>query len=204
MPYDRYGRWYPGYEGPVQYGEPEGWGLGPADEEDGQEALNYRLAGPYGIAREPRPYQRGEGAGRGRRQLRPRVAPVSHPYHYPYYGYGYTGYGQFGGGYGGEAEFVVSSGQGPYTGVGPRTYVRSDDRIQEDVNEALTQDPWLDPTDIDVSVHNGVVTLQGTVQSRDARRRASEDAWHVRGVRDVRNVLRIRVGGMTVGEATAT
>ncbi|MGQ9674983.1 MAG: BON domain-containing protein [Chloroflexota bacterium] len=202
MPYDRYGRWYPGYEGAIEYGQPEVWGQGPADEEDGEHEPRYRTFGPYGPPVAPRPYQRGELLGRpprpvppGRLPGPPGGAPALHSYHYPYYGYGYSGYGQFGGGYGAQAQYVLSTGSGPYVGVAPRGYVRSDERIREDVNEALTQDPWLDPTEVEVEVENGVVTLTGAVDSRGARRRAAEDAWHVRGVRDVRNALRVRATG---------
>lgn len=197
MPYDLYGRWYPGYEGAVSFGEQEMWGLGPANEEDGEVRHTYRVGSPYGPPRWARRRYRGEYPGfeaRPRAPL-PGAVPPAGPYHYPYYGYGYTGYGQFGGGYGAQAEHIIYSNGGPYAGVGPRGYLRSDERIEDDVNETLTQDPWLDATDIEVTVENGVVTLSGTVDSVGARRRAAEDARHVIGVRDVRNVLGVRVEG---------
>lgn len=195
MPYDRYGRWWPEHQGARLFGQPDIWGAGPANEEDEFYDITHRALHVYGIPVAPRPYQRGEGAGPVAWPGRARGVPPAHQYHYPYYGYGYTGYGQFGGGYGGRAEHVLYSPRGPYAGVGPRGYVKSDERIREDINEALTEDPWLDPTDVEVTVEDGVVTLSGTVDSWRARRRAAEDAWHVPGVRDVRNVLTVRAKG---------
>jgi len=81
---------------------------------------------------------------------------------------------------------------GPYVGRGPLGYVRSEQRIEEDVNEALTRDPDLDPTDIEVRVQGDEVTLEGTVDSRTDRRHAEELAAAVWGVWDVHNRLRIR------------
>jgi hypothetical protein len=113
-------------------------------------------------------------------------------YHYPYYGYGYTGYGQFGGGYGSETRHLVyETSDGPYAGIAPRGYTKSDERIREEINDAMTQDSWLDPTDVKVGVERGEVTLTGTVDSRFARRRAGEDAWAIPGVLHVHNNIRI-------------
>ena len=79
---------------------------------------------------------------------------------------------------------------GPYSGVGPRGYRRSDERILEDVNERLTWDPEVDATDVEVSVDEGVVTLNGRVESRFAKRRAADIAESCAGVVDVRNKLK--------------
>ena len=55
-----------------------------------------------------------------------------------------------------------------YRGLGPKGYRRSDERIHEDVCEALTEDADLDPSSVEVSVDAGEVTLSGTVSSRQA------------------------------------
>lgn len=81
---------------------------------------------------------------------------------------------------------------GPYTGVGPRNYRRSDERIQDDVNDRLTWHGYLDARDIEVRVDDGVVTLSGTVDSRRAKRMAEDVADNVPGVWDVNNNLTIR------------
>lgn len=77
--------------------------------------------------------------------------------------------------------------RGPYAGRGPRSYERSRERILEDVNEALTRDPDLDATDIEVEVEDGEVTLRGSVKTREDRRHAEDVAAAVAGVRDVHN-----------------
>ncbi|SLN09984.1 periplasmic protein [Roseivivax jejudonensis] len=79
-----------------------------------------------------------------------------------------------------------------YSGVGPRNYRRSDARIEEDVNDGLTDDPALDATDIEVSVTDREVTLDGYVRSRHGKRRAEDCADAVLGVQHVQNNLRIR------------
>lgn len=81
---------------------------------------------------------------------------------------------------------------GPYTGVGPRGYRRSDDRIREDVSELLARHGRLDASDIDVAVADGEVTLSGSVDSRWAKREAEDVADEASGVHDVHNRLRVR------------
>ncbi|HEX6965657.1 MAG TPA: BON domain-containing protein [Gemmatimonadaceae bacterium] len=79
-----------------------------------------------------------------------------------------------------------------YAGVGPRGYVRSNERIHEDIHDQLTAHPDLDASDIEVRVSDGVVTLTGTVDSRAAKRMARDIADATPGVRDVRNELTIQ------------
>jgi len=76
-------------------------------------------------------------------------------------------------------------------GLGPKNYARSDQRIHEDICDQLTEDPILDATDIEVKVANCEVTLTGTVESRDQKRRAEDDAEQITGVRHVQNNLRV-------------
>ncbi len=91
---------------------------------------------------------------------------------------------------------------GPHRGKGPRGYKRSDDRMREDINDRLSDDDYVDASDIEVTVNDGNVLLSGTVDSRDAKRRAEDIAEAVRGVSNVEN--RIRVGQMatTAGNST--
>lgn len=81
--------------------------------------------------------------------------------------------------------------RGPHAGKGPRGYQRSDDRITEDINEALTQDGDLNAEDIQVTVKNGECTLTGTVESRECKRQAERLAEEVSGCKDVQNQLRV-------------
>lgn len=78
-----------------------------------------------------------------------------------------------------------------HRGRGPADYVRSDDRIREDVNDRLTEDYWVDASRIGVTVSGGEVTLDGTVDGKRAKRRAEDLADDVTGVKHVQNNLRI-------------
>jgi osmotically-inducible protein OsmY len=81
--------------------------------------------------------------------------------------------------------------RGIYAGRGPRGYRRSDERISEDINDLLTDDGYVDASDVEVTVNNGMVTLTGRVDSRDEKRRAEDIAESVSGVADVSNQLRV-------------
>ena len=81
--------------------------------------------------------------------------------------------------------------QGQYRGKGPRNYSRSDERIKEDINDRLSDDPFVDASDIDVTVNSGEVTLTGTVDHRSTKRRAEDIAESVSGVKNVENRLRV-------------
>jgi osmotically-inducible protein OsmY len=84
---------------------------------------------------------------------------------------------------------------GPHSGRGPQGYRRSDERIREDVCDRLTQHGHLDASQIRVQVHQGEVTLQGTVDSRQAKRMAEDTAESVAGVHDIQNQLRVQQPG---------
>ncbi|HEV3469137.1 MAG TPA: BON domain-containing protein [Pyrinomonadaceae bacterium] len=85
-------------------------------------------------------------------------------------------------------------GGGRYRGRGPRNYRRSDERIRDDINDRLTENDWLDASDIEVQVTGGEVTLIGTVESRYAKRLAEDIAESVSGVTHVQNNLRVKRG----------
>lgn len=78
-----------------------------------------------------------------------------------------------------------------HRGRGPRNYVRSDARIEEDVNDRLTDDRHVDATEIAVSVKDREVTLDGTVDTRRAKWHAEDCADSVSGVVHVQNNLRV-------------
>jgi len=81
---------------------------------------------------------------------------------------------------------------GEHRGRGPKNYTRSDDRIHEDVSDRLSDDSWLDASEIEVKVANGEVTLNGLVASREDKRHAEDLADEISGVRHVQNNLRIQ------------
>ncbi len=80
---------------------------------------------------------------------------------------------------------------GPFQGIGPQGYQRSDDRICEDICERLTQHGQLDARDIDIDVDNSVVTIKGNVSSRREKRLAEDIVDSVSGVTDVHNQLKV-------------
>jgi hypothetical protein len=77
-------------------------------------------------------------------------------------------------------------------GRGPIGYKRSDQRITEDLNDKLSDDGYLDASEIEVSVKEGVVTLQGTVSDRSAKRYAEDLAEGISGVSNVENRIRVK------------
>ena len=81
-----------------------------------------------------------------------------------------------------------------YRGRGPKNYQRSDDRIREEVCERLTMDHDVDASDIEVTVSDGVIVLNGSVSERHAKRIAEDICDSVRGVKDVQNNLRVHRG----------
>jgi len=98
----------------------------------------------------------------------------------------------------------IGGGYDPYQGRGrergqERTessgYVRSDERIREEVCDRLTDDPSLDASSIEVKVKNGEVTLSGTVDSRRARRHAEDLSEEVSGIKHLQNNLRVQEAG---------
>jgi len=77
-------------------------------------------------------------------------------------------------------------------GRGPKNYVRSDERIREDVCDRLCDHEWVDASDIEVTVKSGEITLTGVVADRLSKRTIEDLAEAVSGVKDVQNQLRVR------------
>ena len=119
---------------------------------------------------------------------------------------GWSGQGSYGGMTGGASGYGGSYGSSDYgrsgfgggqgmRGRGPQGYTRSNERIQDDVCEALTDSDYVDATNIQVRCENGEVILEGTVRSRQEKRAAEDAVERVRGVRDVHNRLRVQQEG---------
>lgn len=92
----------------------------------------------------------------------------------------------------GDSEAERRREQDEHRGRGPKNYTRSDDRIRDDVSDHLTDDGSLDASDIEVTVSDGEVTLDGTVSSRMDKRRAEDCAYRVSGIDHVQNNLRVK------------
>lgn len=78
-----------------------------------------------------------------------------------------------------------------HKGKGPKNYKRSPERIKEDVNDKLSDNWMIDASEIEVEVTGSEVTLNGTVDSRAAKRQAEDTAESVSGVTHVQNNLRV-------------
>ena len=102
------------------------------------------------------------------------------------------------------AEGTLGEGRPDYRGRGPAGYRRSDERIREDVNDCLTDDPYLDASGIQVRVQNCEVTLDGTVNSRACKRRAENLVEEIAGVRHVQNNLRVKDTEHREAQGTST
>jgi osmotically-inducible protein OsmY len=73
---------------------------------------------------------------------------------------------------------------------GPKGYKRSDVRIYEEVNERLAAQDKVDPSDIEVTVESGEVTLRGSVRDRREKFFVEQLVESISGVEDVHNQLR--------------
>ena len=69
---------------------------------------------------------------------------------------------------------------------------RSDTRIHDEACSSLSDDGYVDASDITVEVESGEVTLSGTVSDRAEKKRAEELVSACGGVLDVHNRLTIR------------
>lgn len=65
--------------------------------------------------------------------------------------------------------------------------------IEQAVVDALRRCPTLSNYNIEVSVSNGQVKLNGKVKHWDNRRLAGDAAWSVYGVKDVSNFLVVEI-----------
>jgi hypothetical protein len=92
--------------------------------------------------------------------------------------------------------------RGPYRGVGPKGYTRTDLAIKEDVSQRLMENSTIDASDIEVDVTAGEVILTGVARTDDERRSAERAALLAPGVRNVVNRLQV-AGERAAGEPFA-
>jgi hypothetical protein len=90
-----------------------------------------------------------------------------------------------------------------HRGRGPQGYRRSDERINDDVHDRLTEDPHIDASGITVSVNDGEVTLSGAVTSRHAKHHAEHIVEDLSGVKHVQNNLRVQELNPSRGASTS-
>jgi hypothetical protein len=75
---------------------------------------------------------------------------------------------------------------------GPKGYMRSDERIREDISERLYHNMSIDSSEVSVTVASGKVTLEGTVPERWMRHAIENEADRCAGVRDIDNNIRVQ------------
>lgn len=68
---------------------------------------------------------------------------------------------------------------------------RSDDVIASDVRDTLRWDSRIQPSNVQVEVLDGIVTLTGNVRLLAERNVAAGDAWRIKGVRQVINDIAV-------------
>lgn len=85
---------------------------------------------------------------------------------------------------------------GSHKGKGPRNYERKDERILEDINDRLCDNPYLDASEVEVSVSRGDVVVSGSVENREAKRLVEDIGESVSGVKNVENRLRVKKMGI--------
>ena len=87
------------------------------------------------------------------------------------------------------------------TGRGPKGYQRSDERIREDVCEAIARSN-CDADNVEVNVKDGEVTLSGYVTDRRDKRYLEDLVEDLFGVKDVHNHVRVDRGGLQAAQAS--
>jgi osmotically-inducible protein OsmY len=74
--------------------------------------------------------------------------------------------------------------------------LKTDAEIHKDVLDELKWDPRVDPAEVGVQVHDGIVTLVGPVESYAKKLAAKEAAHRVSGVLDVVNEVTVKLSGL--------
>lgn len=68
----------------------------------------------------------------------------------------------------------------------------SDEKLREDVSEALYRNQCIDATEIEVYVERGSVYLRGLVDTTETRKMAEECIENISGVVEIENELELR------------
>jgi hypothetical protein len=79
-------------------------------------------------------------------------------------------------------------------GSDPNGFDRPDDNIKEEVWNELVDCSFLDPSNIEVKVENGTVTLTGSVDSQLAKQNAEDRIKYFSGVKHINNDLQVGIG----------
>lgn len=190
-----------GYQGNQNWGSNEGYGQSSgygaqhfgsqhyADQDYGNEYGGNRGASTFGGGAGYGGMQGGQHSGQNHNQSYGRQSGIGSAVDEGYRGY------QSSRTDGGMGQQWSQGQRGSSFGKGPKNYQRSDSRIEEDVNDRLTQAHEIDASDIEVKVSECEVTLSGTVSDRSDKFRAEQIAESVFGVKDVNNQIKVKKDG---------
>ncbi len=92
---------------------------------------------------------------------------------------------------GGAYEDLSRLTQLSHKGRAPKGYTRSDELLKEIICEQLTDDPYIDASDVSVEVGNSEVTLRGTVTARGQKYAIEDLIADVAGVNQIHNHLSV-------------
>jgi osmotically-inducible protein OsmY len=81
---------------------------------------------------------------------------------------------------------------GKFYGRGPKGYKRSDESIKEEACELLFWSSDVDASEMEVSIADGCIFLDGFVPSRYAKKEAESMVEKIEGISDVFNRLRVK------------
>ncbi|HWL28276.1 MAG TPA: BON domain-containing protein [Burkholderiaceae bacterium] len=112
----------------------------------------------------------------------------------------HEGYGLTGQRYGHEEAFSSPGGRSAQRYM-PKGYKRSDARLQEDICERLSRS-GLDVSEVSVSVSDGQVTLEGSVNERYMKHAIENYADDCMGVEGIDNRIRVERPGSRADTAT--
>jgi hypothetical protein len=105
----------------------------------------------------------------------PRPRPMAHPMDRD------TGYDR-------DRELALRGG---HRGKLPMNFAHSDERLREKICEMLADHDLIDPSNVDVKVKDGDVTITGSIEDRHQRRLIDDMVTNVPGVQDVHMSLKI-------------
>lgn len=80
---------------------------------------------------------------------------------------------------------------------GPKNYTRSDERIFDEIHDAIVRDPRLDASGVTIEVQGGKVILYGSVAHRQMKHWIEDIASECYGVSEVENKLTVAIAAAT-------
>ena len=80
-----------------------------------------------------------------------------------------------------------------FYGRGPKGYKRSDESIKEEACELLLWSSAVDASEMEVSINDGCLYLDGQVRSRFEKKEAQAIVENIEGISDVMNRLKVKL-----------